>query len=256
VVSPGGMVLRRWGKAGSGPGEFRFTSENPSDPKATNGKIAVGANGLVYVSDSGNARVQVFTEQGRFVRQFGSFGSRQGQFLYPFDIAVDAGGNVYVADDQNVGVVNKFSPNGRLLWRIGGPGSAKPDLAEHHHFDGFDSHDRLVMVGDRNGAVIYLDGDGHEVDSFNASSNAFPNGACEVTVDALGNTYVTGCHSGPTLVFDRTHRLVAQWPGSGSPLLRSPSFGPNGEAFALRADPSGGVYADQVLKLRIRLPSG
>lgn len=256
VISLDGTVLRRWGKPGSGPGEFRFTSENPNDPKATNGKIAVGSNGLVYVSDSGNARVQVFTEQGRFVRQFGSFGSREGQFLYPFDIAVDASGNVYVADDQNVGVIEKFSSNGRFLWRIGGPGSSGADLTEHHHFDGFDSHGRLVMVGDQNGVIMYIDGDGHEVDSFNASSGAFPNGPCEVTVDALGNTYVTGCSPGPTLVFDRTHRLVAKWPGSPDPLLRSPSVAPNGEVFALRADQSGSISADRLLRLRITLPGG
>ena len=100
VISPAGKVLRRWGKPGSGPGEFRFIPPDPSDPTDAEGKIAVGPDGKVYVSDSGNGRVQVFTPQGRFVRQFGSFGSGKGQFLRPSDLAADNAGNVYVADDQ------------------------------------------------------------------------------------------------------------------------------------------------------------
>jgi DNA-binding beta-propeller fold protein YncE len=81
-------------------GEFRFIAFDPSTPTHVAGSIAVGPDGKVYVSDSGNAWVQVFTPQGRFIRQLGSFGSGRGQFLHPFDLAVDAAGNVYVADDQ------------------------------------------------------------------------------------------------------------------------------------------------------------
>jgi hypothetical protein len=51
----------------------------------------------------------------------------------------------------------------------------------------------------------------------------------------------------PTLVFDRSHRLIAEWPGSTYRLLRSPVFGPGGEVFALASDGS-------ILKLRVTLP--
>src|SRR5690348_14377982 len=68
VISPQGTVLRRWGSQGTGPGQFQF--DGPvGDPHS---RIAVGPGGLVYVSDSGNDRVQVFTADGRFVKQFGS----------------------------------------------------------------------------------------------------------------------------------------------------------------------------------------
>src|SRR5215472_13581455 len=68
VISPAGKVLRRWGKPGSGPGEFRFIPGDTTVPTDISGKIAVGQDGTVFVSDSGNARVQEFTPQGRFVR--------------------------------------------------------------------------------------------------------------------------------------------------------------------------------------------
>jgi DNA-binding beta-propeller fold protein YncE len=64
VISPSGTVLRRWGRPGRGPGEFQFIAFDPTTPADIHGKIAVGPGGLVYVADSGNSRVQVFTPQG------------------------------------------------------------------------------------------------------------------------------------------------------------------------------------------------
>jgi hypothetical protein len=64
---------------------------------------------------------------------------------------------------------------------------------------------------------------------------------------------VSGCGPGshpgpgPTLVFDRAHRLIAKWPGTEHPLRRSPCFGPHGEVFALAFDGT-------ILRLHITLP--
>jgi hypothetical protein len=255
VISPAGKVLRRWGKPGTGPGQFRFIAPDPTDPTETMGSIAVGPDGLVYVSDSGNGRVQVFTPQGRFVRQFGSYGSGKGQFLRPSDLVVDGAGNAYVADDQ-AETLSKFSPAGKVIWTIGGAGSS-PDLTGHFHLASIDAHGRLIVVNDDQQRILYIDSGGHEVDAFSPHfPHRFPiGGACEATVDAVGDTYVSGCGPGPhrgpgpTLVFDRAHRLIARWPGTKHPLRRSPCFGPHGEVFALAFDGS-------ILKLHITLPGG
>jgi len=130
VISPDGKVLRRWGRPGSGPGEFKFIARDPTTPTEVAGKIALGPDGLVYVSDSGNARIQVFTPQVRFVREFGSYGSGKGQFLLPGDVIADQAGNVYVADDQ-AQTLAKFTPAGKVLWTIGGGASSDPDLNGH-----------------------------------------------------------------------------------------------------------------------------
>jgi DNA-binding beta-propeller fold protein YncE len=258
VISPGGRVLRRWGKPGSGPGEFRFVSDTP-DSTAASGAIAVGSNGMVYVSDNGNGRVEVFTPHGQFVRQFGSPGTGSGQFVYPYMLVVDSAGSVYVLDDQQTGVVQKFSPAGNFVWRIGGLASSDPDLASFHHMGSIDSHGRLVMTSDDTGHVIYVDAGGHKVDSFNANRVPFPPGAspCDATVDSVGNTYVTGCGGGscPTascanvLVFDRAHRMIAAYPSARLRLFSAPLFGPDGEAFALGQDRS-------LIRLRVTLPGG
>jgi hypothetical protein len=245
VISPDGRVLRRWGGPGSGPSQFHFITTDL--PNAINGKIAVGSNGLVYVSDSGNARIQVFKLEGRharFVREFGSFGDGPGQFL-PADLAVDDAGNVYVTDDS-MDTVSAFSAAGRLLWRIGGPTS---DSSNHQFLGGFDALGRLVTLHDTSGGVGYLNQQGRKVDAF--AVYPFPSRyACGISVDGLGNTYLTSCgdEAGTaTEVFDHSHTLVGVWQGSFDLLAISPRFGPDGEIFALGFDGS-------LLKLRITLP--
>ncbi len=60
--------------------------------------------------------------------EWGSFGRGDGQFDYPSDVALDAGGNVYVADRQNTGGIStwgriqKFQNNGLFdtKWNVGG----------------------------------------------------------------------------------------------------------------------------------------
>ncbi len=251
VISPGGKVLRRWGRPGPGPGEFKFIAGDLTAPTDVAGKIAIGRNGMVYVSDSGNARVQVFTAGGGFIRQFGSYGRAKGQFVFPFDLVVDGSGNVYVTDDQSL-TLTKFSPAGQVIWQIGGSASSDQDLLGHQHLASIDAHGRLVMVNDDQGRVLYVSPAGRKVDAFSPSSSSFPDGTvCEVTVDAAGDTYVSGCGAvatEPTLVYDRAHRLIATWPGSQYSLLRSPVFGPDGEVFALALDGS-------ILRLHITLPA-
>jgi streptogramin lyase len=247
VISPGGKVLRLWGKPGTGPGGFKFIANDPTAPADVAGRIAVGRTGMVYISDSGNDRVQVFTPQGRFIRQFGSYGSGKGQFFFPGDLVVDGSGNVYITDDQSQ-TLAKFSPAGKVIWRIGGSASSDQDLLGHQHLASIDAHGRLVTVNDDQGRVLYVDPSGHKVDAF--SPSVPPGGhVCEVTVDAAGNTYVSGCGPNPPArVYDRAHRLVAEWPGSKYSLQTSPVFGPNGEVFALATDGS-------ILRLRITLPA-
>ena len=95
------------GKRGKGPGEFNL-------PRDT----AIGADGLLYVVDGGNFRVQVLKPDGAFVREFGGTGRQFGQFARPKEIAVDPSGNVYVADAA-FGNFQIFSPRGDLLLFVG-----------------------------------------------------------------------------------------------------------------------------------------
>lgn len=79
-----------WGSTGSGPGEF----QGPIG-------IAVDGSGFVYVSDSGNDRIQKFTADGRFVTEWGRTGRAPGELRRPMHMELVGDSLLYVAEYLN-----------------------------------------------------------------------------------------------------------------------------------------------------------
>ncbi len=71
--------------------------------------IALDAAGDVYVTDTGNHRVEKFDREGNFITQWGGFGGGDGQFNFPYGIVIDARGSVFVVDSGNTRV-QQFLP--------------------------------------------------------------------------------------------------------------------------------------------------
>jgi len=92
-----GEFVTQWGSFG------QHTVDDPLGVGAFYGPrgIAVGSGGEVYVADTGNKRVQVFTPDGDFLRQWGGGGASLGQLDEPVGLAVARSGEVYVADSWN-----------------------------------------------------------------------------------------------------------------------------------------------------------
>lgn len=95
------------GKRGSDKGEFNL----PND-------ASIGKDGLLYVVDGGNFRVQVLDTEGKYIRHFGQLGSQFGNFARPSCIAIDPDGNTYVTDAV-FGNFQIFNSNNQLLLFIG-----------------------------------------------------------------------------------------------------------------------------------------
>ena len=58
-------------------------------------------NNHVYVVDTWNHRISIFTLEGQLVRTIGSQGSGPGQFYYPSAPAFSPDGDMYVGDWNN-----------------------------------------------------------------------------------------------------------------------------------------------------------
>lgn len=77
--------------------EFLYSFGNFSGPRGT----AIAPSGLVYVVDTGNNKLKVYLPSGDSVREIGGYGWGQLEFDRPYDVAVGAGLNFYVADYGN-----------------------------------------------------------------------------------------------------------------------------------------------------------
>jgi len=100
------------------PNGTAITGEGLDSPSG----IAVRDDGNVFVADSGNARVCVYSNDGQFLRCFGTKGEGYSQLLHPRSITLDAEGNVLVADKRRVSV---FKPDGTFIHTVhSSPGDA------------------------------------------------------------------------------------------------------------------------------------
>jgi len=135
-----GRFIKNWGKAGESPGEFRRARA-----------LALGPDGLLYVADAINHRIQAFTRNGDFVRCIGSSGTGMGELRYPYDLAFDHKKNLYVVEYENHRV-SKFTIDGQWLGCWGQPGREPGQLASP-----------WALAVDRKGRVHIIDTENHRV---------------------------------------------------------------------------------------------
>ena len=102
-----GKLLMKLGVA-KVPGNDSLHFNLPTD-------IAVGEDGCFYVSDGyGNSRVVKFSSTGKYIKAWGTYGSKPGEFIIPHGIAIDRNNTIYVADRQN-NRVQLFDTSGKFL---------------------------------------------------------------------------------------------------------------------------------------------
>jgi DNA-binding beta-propeller fold protein YncE len=112
VFDDEGRLLQTFGRRGEAAGEFNYPT------------YVSLAQGELYVTDSVNARVQVFAaDTGEFRRAVGTRGLYVGNLVRPKGVAVDSERNLYVVESYYDNLL-VYGPQGEFLMPLGGTGSS------------------------------------------------------------------------------------------------------------------------------------
>jgi peptidylamidoglycolate lyase len=135
--SPDGKFLLDWGKKGAGPGEFDLPHS-----------VAVDSNGLVYVADRNNARIQVFDNSGKFLREW-----KSTELGRPWSLTIGPDNLLYVVDG---GDLKPNPPDRSQLLKLDLSGKILAKWSRFGNYDGqlYWGHD--LAVG-KDGAVYVGD---------------------------------------------------------------------------------------------------
>lgn len=152
--------------------------------------VAVGAEGRVYVVDSGRHRIAGYDATGNPTGHFGKEGKGDGEMQGPVGIATGPDGTIYVADRGN-NRVQVFTADGmfrRTLELVEGETPVTPvDVAVGDNggklFVTANNSHKVVSASARNGKVDSAwGGDGSEPGQFKYPATLAVNGAGEVLV--------------------------------------------------------------------------
>ena len=109
-----GSLMTSWGEAGIGASEF----DTPHS-------IVVDAEGLVYVADRQNRRVQIFDSEGTYIKEWAYKGLPCGLFI-------DADQQMYMVSGF-AGEILKLDENGKAIGANGQPGTGLGEFGEAHY---------------------------------------------------------------------------------------------------------------------------
>ncbi len=239
-----GTFITAWGSAGTGLGQFHFgSSTTPSQPPG--GGIAV-AGGYVYVSDTGNDRIERFNLDGAEAMQWGSPGSGPGQLNQPRGLAANAGA-VLVADDDNHRI-ERFDSNGIYTGAVGSLGAGPGQFAFPYGVT-LDAAGNAYVADNNNHRIVKLSPTLSFVQAWGGLGAApgqlnYPRALAS---DPAGDTYVADTANDRIQVFTTDGVLLRGWgvPGRGAGQFTAPA--------GLAADPTGRLLVSDTVDHRIEL---
>ena len=225
------------------------------------GPAAIAVNptsGDIYVADSGHNRLLVYGPEGALLARWGAGGGSgapgagPGEFNRPAAVALDAAGNVYVADRGNDRVV-VLSPGGQQLRQWGSRGTAEGRL-----------RGPIGIAVDPAGELLVLDSENNRVQAFDLAGRFIARwgrrgvGPGELSqpaalaVDCAGGVYVADTNNNRVQRFQlpSAHGAGCLAPGAWPPPL---DVAPE---LSVRLARRGGVLARRALALTVSCARG
>ncbi|MEE2912561.1 MAG: 6-bladed beta-propeller [Planctomycetota bacterium] len=117
--------------------------------------------GYIWVADTHGHRVLVYDIHGNEWLRFGSYGTDEGEFLYPTDIAFGKSGEVYVSEYGGNDRINVFDRSGKFIRSFG------------HHGEGPTGFMRpqSIAIEPKTGNLMIVDSGNHRVAVCDTSGN-------------------------------------------------------------------------------------
>jgi DNA-binding beta-propeller fold protein YncE len=171
--------------------------------------IAVDAKDNIYVFTRAYPPVQVYSSSGKYLRSWGK-GIKSAHH-----IRIDSEGNVWTTDLDNH-VVEKYTPEGKLLLTIGTRGKAGRDKT--HLFMPTDmaitpAGDVFVSDGYGNSRIVHFDKEGKYVNDWGELGSgpgqfSIPH---SIAVDSKGHLYVADRNNVRIQVFNSKGKYLTEW---------------------------------------------
>lgn len=228
--------ILQWGESGLSKSGFFSFPQN----------LAVDELGNVYVTDLGNMRVQKFSNDGTFLKAWGSSGTGSGQFHSPAGIAVYED-TVYVADSQ-LHRIQKFDLEGNFISKWGEEGDSPGQFMIPNSI-AVGVNGTLYVVDTGNQRIQKFSPDGEFISEFGESGVGdgkfvTPIG---ISIDNQENIFVSDPGKNKVFKFDSQGFYIQ-------------SFGTNFAGFTifphgLANDPNGNIYIADMSNDRILLLS-
>jgi DNA-binding beta-propeller fold protein YncE len=229
------------GVSGSGPGQFGYVED-----------FAFSGERVLLVTDASHAWVQVFDRvDGKFLGRFGGKGDGEQHLEKPEGIAVDGGGNIYIAD-YTTGYIKKYDTTLNWVDTFSEYGTEPGQTMKSEFMDIRDN--RLYVPEAGNHRISVFDLSGRLLFTFGrlGSGQTELNNPESAKFGPDGRLYVADLMNDRIQVFDAEGHFIETWgkAGAGKGELKSPA--------GISFDRDGNVYATEIGNNRVQVfsPSG
>ncbi len=243
VVDKSGRVQRF-----SADGTYQSGWPMPATARGKPVGLTVHPDGRIFVADTHYHRVAIFDSAGRSLGYFGTEGEDDGEFLLPTDVAIDAGGFLYVSEYQGNDRITKWSPDLEFIESLADTPIAGKRLSRPAGID-IDDDQTLWIADACNHRIVRLSLDG-EVLAILGEFGSEPGQLrypYDITV-APDDTIMVCEYEGNRLQwFSKDGKSVRVWGAAG----RAPGelFAPWGATYG----PDGRVYVVDSLNSRVQI---